>query len=72
LILKGFFDEIEVRDFPLKGKPCFLNLKRRKLLNETTGKIVFRDWKMVAKGTKMTQEFAFFFESVLGFKPDKL
>ena len=72
LTSKGFFDEIEVRDFPLRGKPCFLNLKRRKWLNETTGKIVFRDWKMVAKGTKMTQEFAFFFESVLGFKPDKL
>jgi hypothetical protein len=72
LISKGFFDEIEVRDFPLRGKPCFLNLKRRKWLNETTGKIVFRDWKMVAKGTKMTQEFAFFFESILGFAPGKL
>lgn len=72
LTSKGFFDEITVRDFPLRGKPCFLNLKRRKWLNETTGKIVFRDWKMVAKGTKMTQEFAFFFESIFGFKPDKL
>jgi hypothetical protein len=72
LISKGFFVEITIRDFPLRGKPCFLNLKRRKWLNETTGKIVFRDWKMVAKGTKMTQEFAFFFESFFGFKSDKL
>jgi hypothetical protein len=51
--LPKFFDEIEVQDFPLRGKPCILNLKRRKWLNETTGKIVFRDWKLVAKGAKM-------------------
>ncbi|TCD15581.1 transposase family protein, partial [Pedobacter psychrodurus] len=30
LISKGFFDEITVRDFPLRGKPCFLKVKRRK------------------------------------------
>ena len=72
LTSKGFFDEIEVRDFPLRGKPCFLNLKRRKWLNETTGKIVFRDWNLVAKGTKMTKEFAFFFEGVFRLPPSKL
>jgi hypothetical protein len=69
---KGFFDEISVRDFPLRGKPCFLKLKRRRWLNVETGKIVIRDWNLVAEGTKMTQEFAFFFESLFGFKPDKL
>ena len=69
---KGFFDEISVRDFPLRGKPCYLKLKRRRWLNVDTGKIVIRDWNMVAEGTKMTQEFAFFFESLFGFKPDKL
>ena len=72
LTSKGFFDEISVRDFPLRGKPCYLNLKRRKWLNASTGKVVFRDWNVVAEGTKMTQEFAFFFESLFGFKPNKL
>ena len=72
LTSKGFFEEISVRDFPLRGKPCFLNLKRRKWLDPGTGKIVFRDWDLVAEGTKMTQEFAFFFESLFGFKPNKL
>lgn len=72
LLSKGFFEEISVRDFPLRGKPCFLNLKRRKWLHPGTGKIVFRDWNLVAEGTKMTQEFAFFFESLFGFKPNKL
>ena len=72
LLSKGFFDEVSVRDFPLRGKPCFLKLKRRKWLHTVTGKIVSRDWDVVAEGTKMTQEFAFFFESLFGFKPNKL
>ena len=72
LLSKGFFDEVSVRDFPLRGKPCYLKLKRRKWLNLVTGKIVSRDWDVVAEGTKMTQEFAFFFESLFGFKPNKL
>lgn len=72
LTSKGFFDEISVRDFPLRGKPCYLNLKRRKWFHPGSGKTVFRDWNLVAEGTKMTQEFAFFFESLFGFPPDKL
>lgn len=72
LLSKGYFEEVSVRDFPLRGKPCFLRLKRRKWLNCSTGKIVFRDWNVVAEGTKMTREFAFFFESLFGFKPNKL
>jgi hypothetical protein len=72
LLSKGFFEEASVRDFPLRGKPCFLKLKRRKWLNANTGHIVFRDWNLVAEGTQMTKEFAFFFESLFGFKPNKL
>ena len=40
---KGFFDEITVSDFPIRGKACFLKVKRRKWLNEDTGKIVSRN-----------------------------
>lgn len=72
LVSKGFFDEISVRDFPLRGKPCFLKLKRRKWMVVETGETVFRDWNLLAEGTKMTQEFAFFFERLFGFKPNKL
>ena len=60
LLSKGLFDEVSVRGFPLRGKPCYLKLKRRYWLNTGTGKIVSRDWDVVAEGTKMTQEFAFF------------
>ena len=57
---KGFFDEATLRDFPLRGKPCFLHLKRRKWLNHDTGKIVFHEWHQVAQGTRLTVEFAAF------------
>jgi hypothetical protein len=60
LISKGFYEEVTVQDFPLRGKACFLNIKRRKWLNEETGKNVSRDWNLVANGTRMTQEFALF------------
>ena len=57
---KGFFDEATLRDFPLRGKPCFLHLKRRKWLNHDTGKTVYHQWHHVAEGTRLTVEFAAF------------
>jgi len=60
LISKGFYDEVTIQDFPLRGKACFLKIKRRKWLNEETGKNVSRDWNLVANGTRMTREFALF------------
>ena len=57
---KGFFDEITLRDFPLRGRACFLHLKRRKWMDHTSGKIVFHEWEEVAKGTRLTKEFAAF------------
>ena len=62
---KGFFDEETVRDFPLRGKACFLKIKRRKWLNEDIGKIVYRNWELVATGTRMTKEFAAFLKGIL-------
>jgi hypothetical protein len=62
---KGFFDEETVRDFPLRGKACYLKIKRRKWLNEDTGKVVYRNWELVANGTRMTKEFATFLKGIL-------
>jgi hypothetical protein len=61
---KGFFDEITLRDFPLRGKACFLHLKRRKWLNQDTGQIVFHEWAQVAEGTRLTAEFAAFLKGI--------
>jgi hypothetical protein len=61
LVSKGFFDEISVRDFPLRGKPCFLRLKRRKWMVVATGETVFRDWNLVADGNKDDSGVCLFF-----------
>ena len=71
LISKGYFDEITVQDFPIRGKAAYLHIKRRKWLNETTGDNVFRDWNVVAKGTRMTQEFASFLKAIARYQARK-
>jgi hypothetical protein len=60
LVSKGFLDEITIQDFPLRGKFVYLHIKRRRWTNKTTREIVRRDWELVAKGTRMTHEFASF------------
>jgi len=64
LISKGFFDEITVQDFPLRGKAVYLHIRQRLWLDQTTGAVVFRDWNMVAQGTRMTTEFVSFFSYI--------
>ena len=61
---KGFFPEATVQDFPIRGKNVFLHIIRRRWLNETTGKVVTRDWQLVAKGTRITREFATFLKEL--------
>lgn len=72
LTSKGFFDEIKVQDFPIRGKHVYLMIKRRRWLDENTGDPVFRDWEMVAKGTRMTKEFATFLKGISRYQTGKL
>lgn len=64
LTSKGFFDEITVQDFPIRGHSVYLHIIRRRWLNEDSGKIVFRNWDLVSKGTRMTEEFASFLKEI--------
>ena len=68
----GFYDEVTIKDFPLRGKACFLKIKRRRWLDNNTGDIVSRDWNLVAKGTRMTHEFAAFLKAVHRYNASKL
>ena len=61
---KGFSPEITVEDFPLRGKSVLLHIKRRRWTLVRTGKIVKRDWELVAKGTRITSEFASFLKDI--------
>lgn len=61
---KGFYQEITVQDFPLRGLPVYLHIKRRKWIDLSSNKVVERNWKLVAKGTRLTEEFSFFFKAL--------
>ena len=65
---KGFFNEITVQDFPIRGHQVYLHITRRRWLNEDTGQVVFRNWTLVADGTRVTQEFASFLKEINRFQ----
>jgi hypothetical protein len=67
LVSKGFHDEITVQDFPLRGKSVFLHIKRRRWTDKETNEVVQRDWTLVAKGSRMTEEFAAFLKEISRF-----
>lgn len=61
---KGFFNEVVLQDFPMRGNDVFLHVKRRRWLNLDTGEVVFRNWELVAKGTRITTDFAAFLKGI--------
>ncbi len=65
---KGFFDQITVQDCPIRGHQVYLHITRRRWLNEDTRQVVFRDWNLVAHGTRITQEFASFLKEINRFQ----
>lgn len=72
LISKGFYEEVTIKDFPLRGKACYLKVKRRRWVDEDTGEIVSRNWELVANGTRMTKEFASFLKALHRYNSGKL
>ncbi|UKB85759.1 transposase [Chryseobacterium sp. MEBOG06] len=61
---KGFLPEIIVDDYPLRGKIVKLHVKRRRWTDKSSGEILQRNWQVVAKGTRMTNEFAVFLKKI--------
>jgi hypothetical protein len=64
VVSKGFHDEITIQDFPLRGKSVFLHVKRRRWTEKETNVILQRDWNLVAKGSRITQDFASFLKEI--------
>ncbi|WP_374163170.1 transposase [Arcticibacter sp. MXS-1] len=64
LLSKGFFDEVILQDFPIRGQEVYLHVKRRRWWNLDTGKVVHRDWNVVAIGTRITSDFAAFLKAI--------
>tara|TARA_R110002111_G_C5768071_1_gene352166 strand:+ start:61 stop:408 length:348 start_codon:yes stop_codon:yes gene_type:complete len=61
---KGFHKEIIIEDFPLRGKLVYLHVKRRRWRDIDTKQSLQRDWNTIAKGTRMTEEFAIFLKEI--------
>ncbi|MDB4334829.1 transposase [bacterium] len=65
-ISKGFHLPSIIQDFPLRDKAMNLQVRRRRWYSESTGKTVERDWDTVAKGTRLTKDFATFLKGIFG------
>ena len=61
---KGFYEPVVIRDFPIRGRQVFLNVRRRRWIVKPEGVYISRNWKMVASGTSMTREFASFLKEI--------
>jgi len=64
MISHGFHKQSTVKDFPIRGKQVFLYVKRRRWLNKQTKEVISRNWNLLAKGTRMTAEFASFLKGI--------
>ena len=65
LRVKAFMILLLFRTFPLRGKKVFLNIRRRRWLLKKHNEYISRNWRMVAEGTRMTQDFASFFKRTI-------
>jgi len=63
-ISHGFHKQVKIKDFPIRGKQVNLHIKRRRWLNKETKEVISKDWKLIAKGTRMTDDFAAFLKGI--------
>lgn len=61
---KGFYDEVRMYDYPMRGRSCVLFIKKRRWYNHTQSKYVTRNWKLMAEGTQISKEFASFLKAM--------
>jgi len=61
---KGFYPNVLVNDFPVRGKRLLLDIRRRRWIDKETGKYIDRDFRLIAEGTRITQEFAAFLKGL--------
>ena len=63
---KGFYAEVRVQDFPIRGRRAYLHVKRRRWEVVSSEQTVARDWTVVQSGTRITKEFAAFLKGIPG------
>lgn len=71
LISKGFYDPIQILDFPIRDRAVFLHIRCRKWQVVSTKKIISKNWDLMAKGTHYTKSLASFLKEAHGYIPGK-
>jgi hypothetical protein len=71
IVLDGFCNPIELQSFPLKGKPVYLKLYRRRWKYKGSRKHYSNTYEFNPRGVKATKEFASFLKAAFGQTPDQ-
>ena len=66
----GFYKASRVNDFPLRDKRVKLVIRRRRWVDEQTGKSVGNKYNITTEGTRHLVEFAAFLKEAFGYVPD--
>ena len=61
---KGFYEEVRMHDYPMRGRSCILFIKKRRWYNHTQGRYVSRNWRLMAEGTQISSDFASFLKAM--------
>ena len=57
---KGFYKEVRIHDYPMRGRSYILLVKKLWWYNHADGKYVFCNWKLIAIGGKSLLILRFF------------
>lgn len=61
IVAKGYTDYAVIQDYPLRGKPVFLHMRKNKWLDKATGEIFSYDLELPNEdGTRLSAEFVAF------------
>ena len=71
VVLDGFCNPLELQSFPLKGKPVYLHLYRRRWKYKGETKHYSNSYNFHPEGVKATQELASFLKAAFGQTPDQ-
>jgi len=69
VVLDGFCNPLELQSFPLKGKPVYLKLYRRRWKEKGSKKHFSNSYNLTEKGVKATKEFSSFLKDTFGQTP---
>ena len=65
-IASGFMEAREINDYPIRDMLVKLNIKRRRweVVIDGKKKKVSRDWNLVLKGTRMSEDYSAFLKEI--------